>query len=124
METLCESGETCDEKQQEEKNQFDAVDAGCLHGVGGLKITARRRGDKKTERKAHDEDGVVAATGAARLAVRGSFLGGLWFAEEGPLGEDFEGAGKSLFADLGRFGGEPAEELHAAGCGEAVEFFF
>ena len=57
-------------------------------------------------------------------ALCGLFLGGFWFAEDGSLGEDFEGAGEALFADLGRFGGEPAEELHAAGCGEAVEFFF
>jgi hypothetical protein len=27
-----ESGQACDEKQEEEKNQFDAVDAGGLHG--------------------------------------------------------------------------------------------
>ena len=56
--------------------------------------------------------------------VRGLFLGGFWFAEEGALGEDFEGAGEALLADFGRLGGEPAEELHATGWGEAVEFFF
>src|ERR1700751_2173014 len=78
---------------------------------------ARRHGD---ERKNPTREGVFVAT----RAVRGLFLEGFWFAEDGALGEDFEGAGKALFADLGRFGGEPAEELHAAGRGEAVEFLF
>ena len=55
------------------------------------------------ERNAHDEDGVVVATGAVR-AVRGLFLGGLWFAEDSALGEDFEGAGEALLANFGRFG--------------------
>ncbi len=115
LETLCESGQARDEEQEEEKNKFDAVDAGCLHGLGGLKITARRRGDKETERKAHDEGRVVvAAPVQCVLAERGLFLGGFWFAEEGALGEDFEGAGEALLANLGRFGGEPAEELHAS----------
>ena len=70
LETFCESGQACDEEQEEEKNQFDAVDAGCLHGFGGLKITARRRGDKETERKAHDEDGGVVATGCEARGAR------------------------------------------------------
>ena len=44
IEAFCQGGEACDEEKQEKENQFDAVNAGGLHGGGGLKIAVLEAG--------------------------------------------------------------------------------